>query len=156
MKKFIYSALAALSIFAFASCDSLSDNEKDPNEEILAGYYKPLVGKWNVGKWYGTETDEYGVEQQFDHSILFEYGTTYTFEFDDNNSMTSIQENSDCKFEDTYEVTFKIDVPNFFRASVPGISYYLDYEIVKITDSTLHIIETSKSMTSHYECVRIR
>lgn len=179
MKKIIYSALAALSIFAFASCDTLSgtDNDsdgnnndpneevndpKDPNEEILAGYYKPLIGKWNVTKYYGTQVDEFGVEKPFDFSSGYENNLYYdTFEFEGNNMMTKVShiyfnDKEDSHYEDTYEVVFRIDVPNFFRAEILEGSTYLDYEIVKVTDSTLHLKEYASNATSHFECVRIR
>lgn len=131
-----------MSVFAFASCDSLSDN--DPNEVILAGYYKPLVGKWNATKCYGTEVDEFGMEKPFDFSSGYENNLYYdTFEFGDNNLMTHVSHfNSDGDhYEYKYEVVFRIDVPNFFTANSLESSLYLNYEIVKITGTTLHLID---------------
>ncbi len=53
-----------------------------------------------------------------------------------------------------YAVSFRVGVPNFFRAESVEESTYLDYEIVKVTDSTLHLKESASNAISHFECVK--
>lgn len=147
--------MAALSVIAFASCDLLSE-KKDPNEKILDSYYEPLIGKWNVVKWYGTEVNESGVEEAFDLSDGLEKGLyTYTFTFKNDNVMISELEFDDTENTDSYKVSFRIDVPNFFKADHLNQNKYLNYEIIKINDSILHLKEYANDATSNYECVRI-
>lgn len=171
MKKFIYPALVALSVFTFASCDILSGTDKDsdennndqngevidkkdPNEELLASYYKPLVGDWEVVKWYGSYLDG-SVEKTFDYTEAIEKVLCgYSFWFGDGNIMfVSFYDGNDSETIG-YDVSFRVGVPNFFRAESIEESTYLDYEIVKVTESTLHLKESASNATSHFECVK--
>lgn len=95
------------------------------------------------------------VEKTFDYTEAIEKVLCgYSFHFSDNNFMlVSFYDGNDVE-SGAYDVSFRVGVPNFFRAESVEESTYLDYEIVKVTDSTLHLKESASNATSHFECVK--
>lgn len=95
------------------------------------------------------------VEKTFDYTEAIEKVLcSYDFHFSDNNYMSvSFYNGNDVEYC-AYDVSFRVGVPNFFRAESVEESTYLDYEIVKVTDSTLHLKESASNATSHFECVK--
>lgn len=150
MRKIFLLFLAAAAIFAIASCEGVSNGD---NDDPTYEYYKPLIGKWSVYRWYGTSVNEYGVEAPFDYPELIENGyVSGEIIFSESKLMTMNIVIDGESMTTTANVSFKIDVPNYFTASSGGSSEFC--QIVSVSSSQLHLRIDSGSSLTDFVCTR--
>lgn len=151
MKKLFYLAVIAISVFALNSCEKDEDTN-NPSNDPTYEYYKPLIGEWSAYQYYGTATDEYGVEKSFDYSdMLTNKDITISFTFSEDMIMN--QKYSDTEggnINNKGNVVFDINTPNYFTVNYTNGKQF--FEIVSVSSDKLHLKVDEGSSISNYVC----